>query len=141
MRAIQKIIKNRKGVCFAYLYGSFAEGKRFEDIDLALAPEKKITEKTKGRLIAKIEKELAGLKIKAPRTESTFEFGFWDLHWLDELPLPIQYRVMQEGKLVCERHPQSRLQWETKTMREYLDFEPFYHRVMYKAMEKMSQKL
>jgi len=137
----QGVLKRFRQIEWAYLYGSALRIPDFEDIDLALKPGRKLSDRAKAALETRLYEALS-LKLPLDRkiTESVREFGIYDLHWLEDLPLPLQFRVIGEGIPVLDRSPSRRIRYEARIFKEYLDFEPTYHRIMDKTLEYMRSR-
>lgn len=135
---IAKILGRFRQIEFAYIYGSFLKQQDFEDIDIALKASPQIAtarrEKIETDICDKLYKEI---KIRTQVTESAYEFGFWDIHWLDDLPLPLRFRIIQNGRLLIDRDIHKRFKFEADVLKEYLDFEPAYHQMIDQAMQRM----
>lgn len=101
-----------------YLYGSTLGGRvsPLSDVDLALVltddPEDPLFAE---RVAARVGEELGGdIEI--------------DAHVAADLPLPVRGRVVTQGRLIYERDPSSRVEFETATRRLYFDFLPLLER-------------
>ncbi|MEM2403859.1 MAG: nucleotidyltransferase domain-containing protein [Candidatus Methanomethylicia archaeon] len=47
-----------------------------------------------------------------------------DLIHLNPAPLLLTYEVISKGRLILDRDPASRIEYETKVLREFLDVKP-----------------
>lgn len=103
---------HRAGVVIAYLFGSRArsEAGRGSDVDVAVLCDRDLDLRERARL-ANALAELLG----APRA---------DLVVLDEAPLELRGRVVQEGGLLHSTDEPRRVAFETRTRSEWFDFEP-----------------
>jgi len=107
-------------ILFAYLYGSFAEGLPFHDIDVGvylacekLTPAEVFQYETKGAV--EIE-ALVGLPV--------------DLRVLNHAPLPLQYHISQ-GQLLFSRAEPARYAFLEATWRDYFDYYPLIRQFFY----------
>jgi uncharacterized protein len=103
-------------VIFAYLFGSQATGRthRWSDVDIAVCME---PEWNGDRLETMLD--LAG------RLEDSARVGKVEVLVLNGAPLRLQGRVIREGKIIYSRDEPGRVAWESRTFREFVDFE--YH--------------
>ena len=111
---IEDILSKFDEIEFAYVFGSFLEGKSFEDIDVALfvcrdmKPYKRL--KFSMNVARKIEREIK------PRREI-------DVKVLNYVPINFQYEVIKTGMLVFSRNEAKRIRYESHTISQYLDYE------------------
>ena len=120
-KILGKIIDNLKdenSIIFAYLHGSFLEGS-FRDIDLAIYVQTTLNKKEALKLELKLERELEE-KIKLPM----------DVRILNYSPLSFRYNVIKDGNLILSRNENLRSDFESLSIREYLDFNFFRKRYM-----------
>jgi len=109
----------RKEALFAYLHGSYAEGRPFRDLDIAVY----VDESTlSGSLLAcevmlesELEKALRGAGLAAPL----------DLRILNRAPLSFRYEVIKHGTPVFVGSDDLRVDFEAATISRYFDFAPF----------------
>jgi len=108
---LQSTLGAHPNVVFAYLYGSFAEGFPFHDIDvgvcLAHAPASKATEL--GLELSATFSELMGLPV--------------DVRVLNYAPVPFAYHVLR-GRLLADRDPDTRSRITENVVARYLDIRP-----------------
>jgi len=104
-------LQSMPDILFAYLFGSLGKGKHFplSDVDIAVylkepldVPEKKM--------------EILGALIDILQTDEI------DLVVLNNAPLPLKMRILESRKVVVDREPFLRHNYESLTMREYFDF-------------------
>ena len=101
---------------FAYLYGSYAEGKAhpFSDLDVAIyveGLERKACLETQLSLALKIDEMLdhhADSEVRA----------------LNDLSLTVKGKILLDGKLIYTRNEDKRIQFETQVRLAYFDFLP-----------------
>jgi uncharacterized protein len=103
-------------VIFAYLFGSQATGRthRWSDVDIAVCMEPGWD---RDRLEAMLD--------LARRLEDSARVGNVEVLVLNGAPLRLQGRVIREGKVIYSRNEPGRVAWESRTFREFVDFE--YH--------------
>jgi predicted nucleotidyltransferase len=103
-------------VLMAYLYGSAASGRTtpFSDVDIALY----LAEPLPPR--ARLQLEL-GVEIAL---EDALGLSNADVRIINDAPLPVRGTVVQEGILLYCRDDERRVDFESLTLKLYLDFEP-----------------
>ncbi|NJE11154.1 nucleotidyltransferase domain-containing protein [Thermococcus sp. MAR1] len=103
---IRAYLMSREDVLFAYIHGSFLEGRPFRDIDVAVFVRSK-----PGRFYEmELEDELSGLT------------GFpVDVRLLNDAPVEFRFHVIS-GELLFSRDERARCDFEERTMREYHDY-------------------
>jgi uncharacterized protein len=102
-------------IAAAYVFGSFARGEAFRDIDI-------------GVLFDKPPSSLLELELKI---ETDFERGLKmpvDLRVLNGAPQSFAYTVLREGRLLIDRNPNFRASYESNIIKQYLDFSRFRKR-------------
>lgn len=120
MKYLTEVLKKRNDVVFAYVYGSFAEGLQFHDIDV-------------GVYISEIRKE-----------ESTFYSLELAQRFSNELRIPIDVRVLNfapvlflyhviQGNLISERNEEIRIHFVEQIVQRYLDLKPMVRRAVMEA--------
>jgi predicted nucleotidyltransferase len=104
-------LQSMPDILFAYLFGSFGKGKRFplSDVDIAVYLKEPTVFHTK-------KMEILGALIDILRTDEI------DLVVLNHAPLPLRMRILESKKVVVDREPFLRHNYESLTMREYFDF-------------------
>ena len=116
-----------KSILFAYLYGSFAVGLEFNDIDIAIYfDEKLFANKSETfnfclSLASEIEHILGDYRHEI------------DLHSLNLAPLSFRFAVITEGKLLSTNNDDARVDFEVRTRDLYFDFQPhleYYYRTL-----------
>ena len=114
MDEIGKIISGFDDVRAAYVFGSFIHHDDFNDIDVALLIFKELNPYTRFKFEMMVARELER-QIK-PR----FEF---DVKILNHSPIEFQYEVLKKGKAVFLRDRTENVEYESKTISDYLDFQ------------------
>jgi len=104
-------LQSRKDVLFAYLFGSMAKGRNLplSDIDIAV-----YLSIESGSGIKKLE-VLGGL-IECLKTDEL------DLVILNNAPLILRRKILENHKIIVDKDPFLRYQYESLTNREYFDF-------------------
>lgn len=100
----------------AYVYGSVARGTMtsFSDVDIALVLKESLP--SYGRLM--LELAIQGA------IEEAMGFSPVDVRTINEAPLTVRGRIVQEGILLYERERARRIAFEVETRKRYFDFAP-----------------
>lgn len=118
IETVKSILKSEKSVIFAYLHGSFLSTS-FRDVDLAIYIQNNPGKKEALKMELKLERELEE-EIKLPT----------DVRTLNYSPLSFRYKVIKDGKLILTRNDNVRSDFESLSIREYLDFNFYRKRYM-----------
>ncbi len=109
LKQIAEKAKKDKEILAVIVFGSFARGEKFEDIDVCLVLDKKYD------------------SLKMSRKALQFSvLDKLDVHVFQQLPLYIRPRIFKEGKLIFCRNYDSLHDIAIQTMREFEDFKPIY---------------
>lgn len=114
---IGEIISRFEDVDIAYLFGSFLEDDKFNDIDVAILLSKELNPYRRFKFAMEIARELE--KEIKPR----FEF---DVKILNYSPVEFQHEVLKKGKVVFLRDETKRIEYESRLLSTYLDFKGMY---------------
>ena len=114
-----ELLKKEKGILFAYLHGTFEEGKPFRDIDLAVFVEGAIIPRNKV-----MDFEIAA----SLRLQESIEMPV-DLKVLNYAPLGFQY-YSTTGLLIMCKDDDLRVDYLTKIRSLYFDFKPSSERFL-----------
>jgi predicted nucleotidyltransferase len=107
----QDYLQSRRDILFAYFFGSFGRGKRLplSDVDIAVYLKEPLD-------VRKEKMSILGTLIDILQTDEI------DLVVLNNAPLPLRMRILENKKIVVDREPFLRHHYESLTMREYFDF-------------------
>ena len=114
MDEIGKIVSEFDYVSAAYVFGSYVHNDDFNDIDVALLISREPDPYKRFKFEMMVARELER-QIK-PR----FEF---DVKILNHSPIEFQYEVLKKGKAVFLRDRTENVEYESKTISNYLDFQ------------------
>jgi predicted nucleotidyltransferase len=105
----------------AYVYGSVARGTMtpFSDVDIALLLTTHLPPYERLRLELTIQGEI----------EAACGFSPVDVRAINQAPLLVQGRIVQEGILVYDRDRARRIAFEVATRKRYFDFAPVARRL------------
>ena len=115
-KGIEKICRKHPEIEFLYLFGSHGRGVAgpLSDLDLAIHLDDSVSPDSYFQ--AKID--LMGEFSKLFHTSEV------DAVILNRTPLPLQYHIVFEGRLLFERHRLKRILFDTKVIDFFLDTEP-----------------
>jgi len=123
----------------AYVYGSVARGTAtpMSDVDIALVIEP-LTQSSYDQLKLELSiqagiEDAARAVARAADTEAgavdPIELPEIDVRIINNAPLTVQGRILQEGVLVYEGNHQARVEFEVATRKRYFDFAPVAKRL------------
>jgi len=105
---IQKCIEDDEDILAFVVYGSYARGESYNDIDICL-------------FLYPNKKKLTDQKLLLYLSMFSDQF---DIHIFSDLPLFIQSRVLNDGKILCNKDFNLLFDIYCKTIKEYNLFEP-----------------
>ncbi|TSC77536.1 MAG: DNA polymerase beta domain-containing protein [Parcubacteria group bacterium Gr01-1014_33] len=111
----------KRGVEAVYLFGSYAEGRAhpLSDVDFAVLMEDSRAVSPKASTLDLYQELFDILAPHAPRDVKDIDIVF-----LQRAPLELQCNVVRLGKVIFEKDPQRRLDFETRVVLLYADFKP-----------------
>lgn len=104
-------LKDRSEVVFAYLYGSFAEGLPYHDIDVGIYVSQIREENFISYSLALAQAMSANIQMPV------------DIRILNAAPVTFVFHVIS-GKLILERNEEIRSRIAERTIQKYLDLKP-----------------
>ena len=115
IRAVSSLLKKRKPIIFAYIFGSFAEDKKFSDIDIGIfiSGEKSV--------------DTLDFEIELEEKIQSFTNLPVDVRIINRAPLSFVYNVIKVGILVKDENSSFRADFEGMIFKKYLDF-AFYRK-------------
>ncbi len=104
-------LRSRPDILFAYLFGGLARGKPLplSDVDIAVYLRETVDS---------FEKKLEILG----KLTDLLETDEIDLVMLNEAPLTLRMKVLENKRIIVDNDPFLRHEYESLTMREYFDF-------------------
>jgi predicted nucleotidyltransferase len=111
------LLRQRKDITTAYLFGSFITSAAFSDIDLAVLTQ--IYLETPLTFELDLEREL----------ENICNYSI-DVRVLNSAPLSFCQNVVREGRVIVDREPNFRSDFAGKTLKLYFDFARFRSRYL-----------
>lgn len=119
LNEIGELLGRRDDVLFAYVYGSFARGEPFSDIDVGVYLSDRASGFDDLMFEAFLERKL-GFPV--------------DVRVINEAPLSFAFRVISEGSVVCSKDEAKRAAFESRIRLSYFDFKPFRDRYYREAI-------
>ena len=114
-----KEVKKDRDVIAVYLFGSYARGEKYRDIDICL-------------VLKPSRKKYSKLFLSKKKLEYLKKFNY-DIHVFQQLPLYIRHRVLKEGKLLYSKGDEI-YDVAFLTIKEYEDFKPLYKSYLEEVM-------
>jgi predicted nucleotidyltransferase len=104
-------LRSRPDILFAYLFGGLARGKPLplSDVDIAVYIRETVD-------LSEKKLEILGKLTDLLETDEI------DLVMLNEAPLTLRMKVLENKRIIVENDPFLRHEYESLTMREYFDF-------------------
>lgn len=143
LAALSASLAAREDVLFAYVYGSFAEGVPFHDIDVGVYLSSACgREDTWADIELAQELELAlrraWIASRTGRDRDAEQRPIpVDVRILNEAPIAFGYHVLH-GELLFSRDEETRVRWATQILVRYLDLKPLRQRALKEAMASWS---
>lgn len=136
LQVIERVLAGQPYVVFAYVYGSFVEGRPFHDVDVAVYLDTAAAKESgliATALADRLEKALrcASLGPAAPPYISV------DVRSLNQAPSAFLYHVFR-GKLLFSRDETVRARLVERTISRYLDLKPLRRQALKEAMTTWS---
>lgn len=132
LREVLPLVLAQYPVDAAYVYGSVARGVAtpLSDVDVALllTASPPPYERLKLELIIQGEIEAVG------------GFSVVDVRSINEAPLIVQGRIVQQGILLYERDRKRRVAFEVATRKRYFDFAPVAHRLQKAFLQRVHRE-
>lgn len=117
---LKNILKTYNNISFAYIYGSFLTGEDFADIDIAVFLSNNSFTSKEQAFKQEIDLEIT----------LQDEIGYpIDLRVINFAPLSFCYNVLKDGRLLCSKDEDLKVDFVTRTIINYIDFLP--HRKRY----------
>jgi predicted nucleotidyltransferase len=115
----------------AYVYGSIARGTAtpLSDIDIALLLTHAVSPYDRLKLELTIQGDIATMS----------DLISIDVRSINDAPLMVQGRIVQEGKLIYERDHARRVNFEVMTRKRYFDFAPTARRLQNAFLDRVHE--
>jgi len=118
-KLLSRLLEKEEGIFFAYLHGSFYEGKSFRDIDVAVFVDDKAISKERALDFEIATSVKFGKEVKLPI----------DLKIINYAPLGFQY-YSTAGTLIMCKEDDPRVDFLTRIRSLYFDFKPSSERFL-----------
>ncbi len=112
-REIEKILnyaKKDKSVVAVFIFGSFARGEKYRDVDICIV----------------LKNKLSNLEMSRKRLEYLTISPALDIHVFQQLPIYIKIRILKEGKCILCKDENFLYDLVFETIRKFEDFRPYY---------------
>ena len=116
-KKVGEAISRFEDVAIAYIFGSFLDSEKFNDIDVAIVLNRELNAYNRFKFAMGIARELE--KEIKPR----FEF---DIKILNYSPIDFQHEVLKKGILIFKRDENRRIEYEATLISTYLDIKYMY---------------
>lgn len=113
--------KQHKEIRFAYIFGSFISAMYFSDIDLGIV----VGVDLKSPLNFEIELE--------NRLEKIAKFPV-DVRVLNNAPISFTQNVFRTGRVILDKYPNIRADFEGRILKEYFDFAPYQRAYLHEVI-------
>lgn len=125
LEAVRAALAERPGVIAAYLFGSTARGApEPADLDIAVMFDS----------AADAFAEVLALQVELERRAGVP----MDVHDFGTLPSDLQFRVLDEGVLLCDVDAVERRRRAVRAQLEYYDFKPYLERIQRGALLRVA---
>jgi predicted nucleotidyltransferase len=109
-----------KDITTAYVFGSFIAAESFSDIDIGILTRDEISNSLNFELL--LESEIG--KIAQYQT---------DVRLLNRAPLSFCQNVIRHGRVILERDPNLRAEFEGRILKQYFDFSHFRRQYLHEV--------
>ncbi len=109
IKKIKEILEEEPNIFFAFIFGSFVEGKKYNDIDIAVYIGERVTDPSS--LEMALGEKLEGV-LHLP----------CDVRVINQAPLGFLYNILKKRVLIIDRESTLRSDFESRILREYFDF-------------------
>ena len=110
-KIVEKVMKDGD-VLAMMLFGSYARGEKFSDIDICIIMQ---------------PKNFNALSLSKKRLEYLTDFPDYDVRVFQQLPLYVRMRVLKEGKIIFCRDEDAMYDLAIRAIREFEYFKPIYY--------------
>lgn len=116
-RKIGAAISIYEDIDIAYIFGSFLDSEKFNDIDVAIVLNRELNAYKRFKFAMQIAREL----------EKEIKPGFeFDVKILNYSPIEFQHEVLKKGIMIFKRDENRRIEYETTLISTYLDLKYMY---------------
>jgi len=112
VNAISSLLQHHGEIYTAYLFGSFVTRESFADIDL-------------GVLLRREPEDILEYEIELERKLEKLERFRLDVRVLNRAPISFAQNVIRYGRLILDREPNIRSDFESYVLKKYFDFSRF----------------
>ncbi|MBO8159724.1 nucleotidyltransferase domain-containing protein [Thermosyntropha sp.] len=127
LEKINEYLKKQKNIIFAYIFGSFVQGKRYNDIDVAVFLQNKEIEPMSYLELKRELADIAGTDV--------------DVVILNEASPLLKREVIKNGVLILERDKEKRVDFVVQSVFEYEDMKRYYEMSYETVIERVKESL
>lgn len=109
--------QRHKDIMTVYIFGSFMSARSFSDIDIGIVTVMDLSQPLDFELEMESQLEKA---IKYPV----------DLRILNQAPISFSQNVFRTGRVIIDKNPNMRADFEGRILKQYFDFSPFLQRYL-----------
>jgi len=111
------LLRQYDKIIAVYIFGSFISGRSFSDIDIGIILAKDLSHSFDFEL--NLENRLEEI-VKYPI----------DVRILDQAPISFSQNVFRTGRIIIDKEPNIRADFEGRILKQYFDFSPFQKRYL-----------
>lgn len=121
LKKLAGIIDSHTAISFAYIYGSFLGDNAFGDIDTAIYLNENHVQSKEQVIRQELDLEMT--------LQEKFGYPF-DVRAINYAPLSFRYNVLKNGRMLCSKDEELRVNFVTRTIDNYIDFLPYRKRYL-----------
>ncbi|HDD46544.1 MAG TPA: nucleotidyltransferase domain-containing protein [Candidatus Aenigmarchaeota archaeon] len=110
LKRLVETVKKDKDVLAVLVFGSYARGERYSDIDVCIV----------------LKEKMKNLEMSRKKLYYISSFPL-DIHIFQQLPLYIRIRVLKEGKVIYCKNMDLLYDTAIKTIKEFEDYKHIYY--------------
>jgi hypothetical protein len=126
----KEVLEEQKEIIFAYLHGSVLHSENPNDVDIGL-----FLERDYFRFLYDGGEVNLGFLIPLERKLQHALHETVDLQVLNKAPLAFKYRVISTGRVIVDKKPDLRAEFEYLYRVEYFDFKPRHEEYLMEALK------
>ena len=116
-RIISRLYEQHDEILTVYIFGSFISARYFSDIDIGIIAAMDLSKPLE------FELELEN------RLEKVIKYPV-DVRVLNQAPLSFAQNVFRSGRVIIDKNPNLRADFEGRILKQYFDFSPFQQRYL-----------
>lgn len=116
-KIISRLFEQHDEILTVYIFGSFISARYFSDIDIGIIAAMDLSKPLE------FELELEN------RLEKVIKYPV-DVRILNQAPLSFAQNVFRSGRVIIDKNPNLRADFEGRILKQYFDFSPFQQRYL-----------